>query len=182
MTENKRYTAQVMLSMESVRRSNDMVLVKAEQNLLVELYTEADMPRDFRIQFRHEPMKEQDSIRVVARLTVIDPTNPAVEEEKDWFRWVKQAPVRDDGAYTKTGTNTALNSMINSIYAPKIEEQLVRAAELHPRDLQTFDALSGLGAIKSQVAKELDRKLLESLKVSLTTKIQTDSVGGVTEA
>jgi hypothetical protein len=173
MTENKRYTAQVVISIESIEKSQDMAVVYAEKGLVADLYLEADMPRDFRIQIRHEPFQERQSIRVVAMLTVIDPTNPAVEEDKDWFKWMKQAPVRmDEGVYYDNKTvanhthavgNSGLNNIINQIYGPVIKEQLERSQQMHSRDLQTFDALSGLGSIKAEIQRDLDKKLVQSL-------------------
>lgn len=186
MTENKRYTAQMIISTEAIERSNDMAIVHAEKSILAELYMEADMPRDFRIRFRHEPFELQQSLRVVGQLDVIDPTNPRIEDDKDWFKWMKQAPTRAEEAFTKGGYSNTTDGLLRQLYEPQIREQLERAAEFKGRDLQTFDALSGLGSIKAEIKRDLDKKLIESMKnyVPATipvTAVQT-KIGGDTEA
>ena len=158
MTEPKYWHGQAAISRESIERSKDMVLVKTEQKLLVELYMEADMPRDFRIQFRYDPLDQQNAILCVARLTVIDPTNPRLEDDKDWFKWVKHAPVHEDVTYTRG--DRVVSRALNEIYEPVIKKQLEEAAKFAGRDLATFDALSGLGAVKAKVEHEMNRQYI----------------------
>ena len=138
MTEPKRYYSQVAITRLLIEQSNDMALVKSEQSLLMELYMEADMPRDFRIQFRYESLEQQDSVLCIGMLTVIDPTNPRIEEDKEWFKWINHAPVRTynhniSSGVSTTTTNPTITRMIEQVYEPVMKAQLDQAKKFSER-------------------------------------------------
>lgn len=121
---------QRLVATREIKDTDSVVLVEVEKQLIAELYEMEDFPRDFRVRIVHRETPLTQTIVVEVHIDVIDPTNPRVDVDLDWFK--KNSLPTLPPQHTKEEEDriggwglgkTYLDEAIKSVYSNKILEQ-----------------------------------------------------------
>jgi hypothetical protein len=141
---------QRLVATREIKDTDSVILVEVEKQLIAELYEMEDFPRDFRVRIVHRETPLTQTIVVEVHIDVIDPTNPRVDVDLDWFKrnslptLPPQHTKEEEAKLRGWGLDkTYLDETIDMIYGEKIREQL-KADDLR-KYLTRFNSMQWAG-------------------------------------